>query len=255
MTNRLFPAAGTALLALLLGGCASAPDIAWMGNDRLAPCTAKGTPFENMAIKKWPETYHATVSKVIEAHMKQAGDASSAQITCTGDDYSSMMKPTDELQSLASTLPPWKGKKVSELELAPVLLEYLRTYECSLQEKKYFLYLSPLEQESGASSEPAKDLPLGDYVTQVTEESEIIERELASARPILERTLTLAGGLDRFRPLAMDVECINRASLDLRNVLGLTAEASACMPRIWDARGSLRDPPQRSSSSSSAEKR
>ncbi len=64
---------------------------------------------------------------------------------------------------------------------------------------------------------------------------------MATARPTLERTLSIIGGLDRLNLLKLDIECLRRASLDLRNTLGLVAEAASCMPRSWDVRGSLRD--------------
>jgi len=241
-SNALLSAGSRLLLLALLAGCSSVPGFQWAGGERLAPCTMVGGPFEKIELKKWPETYHGTVSKVIEAHLKQLGDASSAEISCTASDYPSMMKASGELRSLASSLPPWKGRSVSELEIGPVLLEYLRVYECSLQDKRYYLALSPLQQSSSTSSR-APGPTLGEYNEQISEEEALINRESVSARPILERTLTIVGGLDRLRPMALDIECLTRSSLDLRNTLGLTAEAAACMPRIWDTRGSLRDLP------------
>jgi hypothetical protein len=41
----------------------------------------------------------------------------------------------------------------------------------------------------------------------------------------------------------VDFECVRRASLDLRNVLGLLSEALSCAGRALDAKSSLRDPP------------
>jgi len=238
-------------MLLLLTGCISSPSgFAWIGGERLAPCTAKGSTFEKMDTKQWPKTYHQTVSGVIEARLDTLNNVSGTEINCSAGDYPSMMKANGALSGLATTLEPWKGKKnISELELAPVLLEYLRVYECALQEKHYFQAISPLDVSSASSKD--RSPRLGDYNTQVEEESKLISKELASARIILERSLSIVGGLDRLSPLAMDIECIKRTSLDLRNTLGLTAEAAACMPRIWDTRGSLRDLAVSSSSSAS----
>lgn len=224
---------------MLVSGCVASPgDWQWAGTEQLSPCTLEGSPFEDMDLKKWPETYHATVSGVIDAHLEKLTNLSTADITCTAGDYASMMDASGPLQSLASSLAPWEGKTVSELEIGPVLREYLRVYECSLEEKRYFL---PLGTQSSSSSSAGTAIGYGQYIEAEGEEGTLINRELASARPILERTLAIVGGLDRFQPLEMDLECVKRASLDLRNALGLAAEAAACMPRTLDIRGSLRD--------------
>lgn len=234
MKNNALPFIGAVLSLALLAGCSSTT-WQWSGGKRLSACTADGGPFENMDLDKWPETYHGTVSKVIEAHMKKMQETSAADITCTADDYAGMMKATPELAKLASDLEPWKGRQVSELEMAPVLREYLRVYECSLEETGYFL---PGSQSSSVSS---SGIPRGKYMDEKSKDRALIGRELASSRMTLERTLALISGTDRLQPLALDVECIRRASLDLRNVLGLAAESAACMPRATDVRGSLRD--------------
>lgn len=227
------------LVLTLLSGCVSAPDWQWAGGEQLTSCTGKGGPFEKTDMEKWPDTYHGTVSKVIEAHMKKFENLSTTDIICTAEDYPSMFKASTELQGLASTLEPWKNRTVSELELAPVLLEYLRVYECSLEEKRYFL--TTAQKSSSSSSSKGPQIGIGKFVDEKTEDGIFINRELATSRPILERTLSIVGGLDRLKPLAMDIECLKRASIDLRNGMGLIAEAAACMPRAIDARGSLRD--------------
>lgn len=224
---------------LLLAGCASAPTWPWAGSEPLSPCAIAGGPFENVGFRQWPEAYHGTVSGVIEAHLEKLRNASTAQITCTAEDYGAMMQANGALQSLASRLEPWKGRQASELEMGPVLLEYLRTYECALEERRYFITGAQYQSSSSSSSGPS--IGYGKYVEEDAGDDALIDRELASSRIALERTLSLVGGLDRFQPLTLDIECIRRASLDLRNVLGLAAEAAACMPRALDVRGSLRD--------------
>ncbi len=237
-SNAIFSVGLRIALLALLSGCVSAPDWEWSGGEQLSPCTGKDGPFEEMDLEKWPDTYHGKVSGVIDAHMKKMEDMSTADIQCTAEDYPAMFKASGELQALASTLEPWKKRTVSELELAPVLLEYLRIYECSLDEKRYFL---TTEQQKSSASSAGTQLGYGSFISGKTEDEIMIRRELATARPILERTLSIVGGLDRLKPLAMDIECLKRASVDLRNGMGLVAEAAACMPRAIDARGSLRD--------------
>jgi len=204
----------------------------------LAPCTASGTTFETMKFDEWKDEYHKRVSEVVEAHIQSIAQTSQNPLQCTAEDYASVLRPSDKLSALASELPAWKDRTdgLSEADAGSVLLEYLRVYECSLNERRYLLSVSPL-----LPTERDTPMDIGDLNTEVRKEVAIIEKEVAIARPILERTLTIVGGYDRLRPLMIDIECLKRASLDLRNVLGLAAEASACMPRIWDTHGSLRD--------------
>ncbi len=230
----------TGISLLLVAGCASAPRWQWAGLEPLSPCGIEGGPFEDTKLRDWPETYHSTVSRIVEAHLIKLQEPSSTDIKCTAGDYASMMKANSALQGLASKLEPWKESQVSELEVGPVLLEYLRVYECALEEKRYFITGA---QHSSASSSSAPSIAYGKYIEEEADDSTLIEREMATARPILERTLSLMGGLDRLNLLKLEIECLRRSSLDLRNVLGLAAEASACMPRSWDVRGSLRDMP------------
>ncbi|HLD78804.1 MAG TPA: hypothetical protein VJB16_07285, partial [archaeon] len=147
-------------------------------------------------------------------------------------------EPPPMLRSLAQELSPWKeGIRLSDSDTPAVLLEYIRVFECAMRERGHSLPIKVLEE----AQEPLNQMELSRKTTQ---EDAIIERELATARATLERTLTMLGGFNRLRPLALDLECLKRTSLDLRNVLGLTADTSACLPRAFDARGSLRDLPE-----------
>src|SRR3989339_587759 len=125
-----------------------------------------------------------------------------------------------------------------------VVEEHLRAYECALQERLYFLHPDALEelkgrlQNAGAESEV---IDISDLIAEVSEEDKTITREYATARPTLHRALTIVGGLGRLLPLHGELQCIERASLDIRNALALGAEASACLPRIWNAKDPLRD--------------
>lgn len=235
--------------ALLLSGCNDiTTSSTYIETDRLAACTAEGSPFETLPFSKWPKTYHDTVAKVIEAHLKSVQDTKTTALRCTAPDYASLVLPTPELENLAKTLAPWKDPKklnaLSETELGPVLLEYLRIYECSLSERRNFL--STVVARDFANSGATASTPIEqriDYNETVDEQQRIIDHETAVSRTTLDRTLLIVGGEDRLRPLGLDIECLKRVSLDLRNVMGLLSQASACMPRIRDARGSLRDLP------------
>ncbi len=237
--------------ALLLYGCNSLittpPEN--IDTERLAACTIVGSVFETLPFAEWPKKYHETVAKVIEAHMKSIEDTKTTELQCTASDYASLVKPIPELTELAKTLPPWKDplklSKLSETELGPVLLEYLRVYECSLSERRNFLSTIVAKEFATAPTTAPNTLQQRiDYNETTDEQRRIIDYETAIARTTLNKTLIIVGGQDRLRPLGLDIECLKRVSLDIRNIMGLLSQASACMPRIRDARGSLRDLPE-----------
>lgn len=233
-------------LSLLLSGCIITSPGTGVSGGALPACTAKDTEFEKARFDEWPDAYHKKVSKVIEAHIKTLQSINTEQLTCTSDDYSGLTKPTPALRELAESLPPWKDEealnKLSEADIGTVLLEYLRIYECSLNERRNNVLALRVQKESASEGSSTGLLTdRGEIDTEKELQENIIERELLIAKPTLERTLTVIGGQDRLRPLSVTIECLKRASLDMRNVLGLNAQVAACMPRARDARGSLRD--------------
>lgn len=241
MTDRAtFLRLGTGLLSsILLSACALQGGNSTVLSS-LPPCTIEGTIFDDpkLSYAQWIEAYHGTVDKVVEAHVRVLKDPGVSALACTAEDSRSLLRPTEDLSALAKKLPPWKTEEaiasLSEMDIGSVLLEFLRTYECALAEDDYFLaILLPSRQGT---------MDRGDHNRQVDEARGTIEKELTTARGALNRTLALLGGLDRLHPLVAEFTCLERASLDARNVLSLAAEASTCLPRIWDARTSLRNP-------------
>jgi hypothetical protein len=241
----------TVLGALLLCSCTNILTTSSTGIEgaRLAACTGTGSMFETLPFSKWPDTYHKTVADVIDAHENTLRDTNIEELQCTAPDYPSIVKPTLYLKNLAKTLAPWKDTKklnsLSEMDIGPVLLEYVRIYECALAERKNYLsILVPREFASSASAaNTTKTMDRISYNEAVDTQSRTIDHELAISRLTLNRTMLIVGGEDRLRPLSLDIECLKRVSLDIRNIMGLISQASACMPRIRDARGSLRDLP------------
>jgi hypothetical protein len=203
--------------------------------DRLAPCSASGTMFAVYPFEQWPGIYHDTVREVVEAHLTSIEGIDVAGLQCLSEEYRALTPPTGYLRALAQQLSSWQTpsrlQALSEADMGAVLLEFLRVYECSLFERRNFL---PIILATGGPDR-------GAYEKEKAAQEIIIKRELLISRPSLERTLALVGNFDRLRPLAAEAECIKRASLDLKNSLGLAAETSACLSRTWDARGSLRD--------------
>jgi hypothetical protein len=235
-----------ACAALLLGACAGhARD---PGAERLASCSIEESPFKGKDFTEWSFLYHRTVSGVIGADTRSLSEA-----ICPDSD-NTLPAPTQELQTLAASLDPWKAparlRTLSEADMGAVLLEYLRTYECALQEYRTFFYAhvyasssagtgSALSSSRSSAAPPPQTIE--EYNRLQAERGRQISQELRVARAALNRTLALTGRLNRLRPVFYDVNCFVAASLDLRNQLGLAAEVSSCLPRIRDAHSTLRD--------------
>lgn len=203
---------------------------------RLAPCSAEGSEFAKKDFEDWKSLYRENVDAVIESHMQMIKGISGMPLQCTAQDYRSVIPASPALKKVAEMLPAWKERAssgmLSEADMSAVMLEFLRVYECSMSEHLQYL---PLTTRSGAGIE------LWDLTKRTADDGATISRERAVARVALERTLSLTGGFDRLLPLSIDIECLKRSSLDMRNTLGLASDISSCLPRIWDAKGSLRD--------------
>lgn len=70
---------------------------------------------------------------------------------------------------------------------------------------------------------------------------EAIALERRRSRLALDRALQTIRSFDANFPVARELICYQRASLDLRNELNLLADAVSCMPKIWDAITSIHD--------------
>jgi hypothetical protein len=70
---------------------------------------------------------------------------------------------------------------------------------------------------------------------------EVIAIERQRSRLALDRALQTMRSFDANFPVARELICYQRASLDLRNELNLLADAVSCMPKIWDAITSIHD--------------
>ncbi|MDD5055745.1 MAG: hypothetical protein PHZ00_05775 [Candidatus Peribacteraceae bacterium] len=72
----------------------------------------------------------------------------------------------------------------------------------------------------------------------------LVERmsiERTHARVALERTLNTLRSFETNNAIARQLNCYERASVDLQNELSLLSDASSCMPRIWDVITSIHD--------------
>lgn len=242
----------TILLAIFTASCVpgnTSPREGLLGNPILPPCSADGTIFSSIPFDFWSLLYHQMVDAAVTAHMKNFDDQGSdsaffSNIQCSAPDSVGLLQPSASLFLIAAQLPPWQDPQnlagLSEQDFGTVLLEFLRIYECALKNHRNFLDINVIKESPLFSNLP---LHWQEFGAEHQRRQFVIQQELRIARSALERILFTIGSLDRLRPFLLDLECIERASVDLRNVLGLVSEGSTCLPRIWDTRGSLRDPP------------
>ena len=239
---------GIAAIAIALSAVAATRDM--IGADLLKARTAAlgpCDPDENLfsrddrppqgktVVDAWKERYHTRVSGVIEAHLAELRTGG----TCAEGVRS---PPTSALESLAEELPGWRSKgNLSEEDMAAVLLDYHQVYECSLQARAFTL---SSDVAAGMSAEGELFVSVTKYWSVLEQERKAIDDELVISRGALRRALQYVSGRGRLHPLENALVCFERATLDIRNSLSLAAEASACLPRIWDARTSLRTLPQ-----------
>lgn len=246
--NKRLAAAGLAIACVLLAGCGESEGQPSENILQLPECSGKNAIFAGKNASAARSIYHSTVAGVVAAHVSELSDLTARPLQCTANDYRELLRPSAALSALANQLPEWgpsRAGDLSEADLGPVLLEYLRVYECSLHERERFVGIITQDEKGETTTDDD-----GNAVTTIdsftlSDESEkekhVILEEYLTARPALERTLAFVGEIDRLRPLSAELECLKRASLDLRNVTGLMAESASCMPKILDARGSLRD--------------
>ncbi len=249
MNNRA-SLAGVLALSALLAGCGMSKSDTSNSILRLPECSSADTVFAALALDSAVDVYHSTVEGVVAAHFSELTSINTRPLECTANDYRGLLQPSEQLRFLAEQLPEWGSSRtedLSEADIGPVLLEWLRVYECSLFQRSKFLSTT-IVKEMGTERELSdgtmiQTIPDGDFTREQLRQRDIIATQILVSRPALERTLAFMGGADRLRPLSAELECLKRASLDLRNATGLTAETASCMPKIWDARGSLRDLP------------
>jgi hypothetical protein len=229
----------------------AAPD-PWKPYPILESCTRDDAQYATMFFKTedfvdWPAKYHTRVNEIIEEYLKPP------EIIACLNPVLIPLAASSKLYALASELPPWQDPtdlaQLDRNDYGIVLLEYLRIYECALFDHNFGPYLvmeiiqERYEDEAGGGPLPLiiDDFLFEDLKKEIRFRRRLIEQEIATARPALERALIVISSLTRLSPLDAELECLQRASLDLRNGLGLAADASVCMPKGWDVKDPLRD--------------
>ncbi len=188
----------------------------------------------------WSSGYHAVVGGIVDEYM-----GAEREIDCLSERVEDLMPAGPLMLELAGKLPPWEDPaelaQLSSIDTGTVLLEFLRTYECALAERYFFLFGDVIKELQDVFSRNDAELGWRHVMEELAEQERKIREEISVARPALERALTFASGKDRLGALNMEAECFYRSTLDLRNGLGAAAEAAACFPRVQDVKDPLRD--------------
>jgi hypothetical protein len=220
----------------------------------LSSCSRNSTPLfdlayadlrrDNDVIDQWSAGFHELMATLTTEQL----DPTAIEIECKAETMHEFLKPTDAMQQVIDEWEPFtidpNTSKLSRLDIGYVMLELLRQYECALQERLYVI-------EGEISEELVYEIFPGQgsntYVTEnsVTTEAQEqrtkIKRELSTTREAVEQTVRIVTSKERTTIVRAEVECLERASLDIRNATGLAAEANSCLPRIWNSKDVLID--------------
>ncbi len=156
-----------------------------------------------------------------------------------------------------------------------VVAEFVREYECKLSEfdqtaddmvasnrdlddPSFMFCCSSFDlcekqtADTSCSTIPTNDSTCGGFcrvgtmdevlTTRLTAFRVRIQSEKERARLAVLRTFHTLRSFELNYAYVKQLVCFQRASLDLRNELGLLADTTSCMPKIWDALTSLHDP-------------
>ncbi|MFA6523728.1 MAG: hypothetical protein WCS85_05165 [Candidatus Peribacteraceae bacterium] len=200
----------------------------------LRPCGANPDLFpqnyEDPEAKAWDQQVTQRITLAIEmTYQKQKSPS------CDDDG-----KAVPLVQTIAKSLPQWKdlNRTPTAADTGDVLLDYLDAYGCALKAKSATTIVNDLQVRANQLEDP---LTYPEAVEKALEWRKEVEERLGEEREALRRTLFLLQGGSRISPLEHSLVCLTRASKDLRNVLGLLAEAATCIPtRTWDVQGWLR---------------
>jgi hypothetical protein len=204
-------------------------------NNTLFPATVGNA--DNI-VDAWSTAYHTRVAGIVDEHTAFLDSGGS----CLSEDTRTPAQP--KLTELIKELPEWKNKtEFSQEDMAAALTDYLQQYECALQERSIVLEAAVFDDFAsmgGSTSSKNGTLELDTYEDEIHVQARRIEEEQTIARDALKRTLTYLSGHARVWRVQHSLQCLEGAMLDIRNALSLAADASACMPKLWDTQTFLR---------------
>ncbi len=197
---------------------------------------------EDDSFEKIRDDYHEKVDKIVEELLTPGTE------TCIDSGTEQGGRKLKELRELGEKLPGTRAAagKLTASDAPGVLLEYLRLYECVLNERSWYLPLQVLDnniEEQKEGGQKSSTPNLGELGEGLTKAVPLVAREQVLARRTLERMLTALHATLMARTVEDDAGCFLRSSFDAKNAFGLAQEASMCLPRTWDAKDVLRDLP------------
>ncbi|MDD3896337.1 MAG: hypothetical protein PHU04_00615 [Candidatus Peribacteraceae bacterium] len=196
---------------------------------------------EEDVIDIWSREYNERVNVIVEEYRSMDG----SEIDCLSDSLETLLPAGRNMLALAGQLPPWEDPQdlaqLSYMDTNTVLLEHLRMYECALVGRYFYLFGDVMKEMQAIYGQKDAILWWGNVFREFQKQERKIRHEIAVSRTSLNRVLLLLNGYGRLRSLEMEVECFDRATKDFRNALAAAAEASACLPRAWDAKDPMRD--------------
>jgi hypothetical protein len=228
-------------------------DIVIHGSGSIA-CTSSGTIFDVRIDEKMDipsevvQKYHRMMSAAFAEHERAL--ATPSAWTCSANTFERMAPRSQTLSAMASTMPQWKKRlqDVTFVKFPDVVADFQRLYECKLSEFDASWSTTVVAQGYDRYDSSAQK---GKPITQFTETPRIVEfqnslhEEVELTRLALQRSLLTLRSLELGAPINVELNCLEREMLDMRNELSLLADASACFPRIWDAATSLHEPSNR----------
>lgn len=246
-------------------------------DDPLRACSGQHTMFQDYeTIAETQQAYTEAMSEVFAEHEKILRTPS--EWKCAVGESAEPSLP--KAQALAALLPGWHVVPVTDgpaverpitfTGFSSLVGELQREYECKLvelQDRSLAEISRNQDQAPGSfccteqgcmksgivtctgpvTSDPFCDqacpivFTTTDIATRLDPYNESINTERQRSRTAVERSLFALRAADMHYELARQLLCYQRASLDLRNELSLTADAISCMPKIWDALTSLHD--------------
>lgn len=212
-------------------------------------CVSKGTPFdperdETMKIpQKVIEKFHKDVSDVVAEHEYHLKTPS--RWKCDGKTFDELMPPSPKLKKMAKALPGLSAqdKKAEFSSFIPIITEYQRVYECRLYElTEGRIDIVQEGQDESSSAEGAKsNFETAQRITSLTQR---LADERRTSRIALEHTFNTFRSFELAAPMNIELNCLQREALDVRNAMSLLSDAASCLPKIWDAATSLHEPGQ-----------
>jgi hypothetical protein len=226
----------------------------------LASCSATNDFFkleytsitrDNDVVDQWKTNFHDLMNSLTNAQLNDE-----LIIDCTALTIGQFLQPTGAMSEILNTWEPFMSdpdsQKLSRLDIGHVQLELLRQYECALLERARFaettigpeLVYEMFRSTFAPGSREQFGIKVKELADETNDQREKIVQEIGITRETVEQVVRLLNGKERTTIIKAEAQCLERASLDIRNASGLLAEATSCLPRIWNSRDVLTDLPE-----------